>query len=145
MRRMSLRAALLGTALLIAVAALPTLAPAAGGAWDPAAFVEQSTLQFLTVGPEEGEHWTTVWLVVLDDQLYIRLGTGAAGRMERSTRKPIVQVRIAGQEFTRVRAEEAPDMVARVATAMSEKYWTDLLIRYSPHPLTMRLVPVESP
>ena len=37
-------------------------------------------------------------------------------------------------------------MAAPVATAMGEKYPSDLLIRYFPHPLTMRLTaPPDAP
>lgn len=143
MRHVVSQAALGAGLLVAALATQPKLAHAADDAWNPAEFAEESTLQFLTVGPEEGDHWTTVWLVILDDQVHIRLGTAAAGRMERNTTTPIVKVRIADQEFASVRAEAAPDMVDRVGTAMGEKYWTDLLIRHTPHPLTMRLVPSE--
>jgi hypothetical protein len=109
--------------------------------WDPAAFQSLQTLEFLTVGPEEGPHWSTVWLVVLDDQVYIRLGTRAADRMQRNTTAPHVGVRIGGREYERVRAEDVPAMAARVASAMGEKYTMDLLVRHSSHPLTMRLTP----
>ena len=61
-------------------------AAAAYGAWDPAAFSKLDTLEFRTIGPEEGEHWSTVWLVVIDNQVYIRLGSRAADRMERLIR-----------------------------------------------------------
>jgi hypothetical protein len=54
-------------------------------------------------------------------------------------------VRVAGREFDRVRAEAAPEAAERVAAAMGEKYWSDLLIRYVHHPLTMRLVPEDRP
>lgn len=109
-------------------------------AWDAAAFRQADTLEFLTVGPEEGEHWSTVWFVVLDDQVYIRLGSRAAGRIERNSTAPIISVKIAGQQFDRVRAESAPEMVDRVADAMGEKYWSDVFVRFLSHPLTMRLV-----
>ena len=109
--------------------------------WDPAAFRELDTLEFLTVGPDEGKHWSTVWLVVLDGQVYVRLGSRAAGRMQRNTTAPIVAVRIGGREYERVRAEEAKEMVARVAAAMADKYPTDLFVRYVNHPLTLRFVP----
>lgn len=109
--------------------------------WDPVAFRDLDTLEFRTVGPEEGEHWSTVWLVVVDDAVYVRLGSRAAERMQRHVEKPLVAVRIGGKEYPRVRAEERTDMVDRVATAMGEKYWTDLVIRYVPHPLTMQLRP----
>lgn len=99
------------------------------------------TLEFLTVGPDEGAHWSTVWLVVIDDRVCIRLGSPAARRMERNTTAPHVSVRVAGQEFERVRAVEAPEETERVARAMAAKYTSDLLIRFLPHPLTMCLEP----
>jgi len=114
----------------------PTLA-----AWDPQAFSKEDTLEVLTVGPQEGEHWSTVWLVVIDGQVYIRLGNRAAERMNQNTTKPDVKVRIAGEEFDKVKAEDVPDMAGPVATAMGEKYFTDVLIKYFDHPLTMRLTP----
>lgn len=112
--------------------------------WDPAAFRELDTLEFLTVGPTEGKHWSTVWLVVLDGQVYVRLGSRASGRMKENTTAPLVAVRIGGREYERVRAEEAKEMVERVAAAMADKYPTDLFVRYVDHPLTMRFVP-ETP
>jgi len=91
---------------------LPMLsAPVLAAAWDPQAFSTEDTLEYLTIGPEEGEHWSTVWLVVIDDQVYVRLGSRAAQRMEKNTTRPMVKVRIAGQEFDEIRAEPAPDMV----------------------------------
>lgn len=118
----------------------------AGGAqadWNPQAFATEDTLEFLTVGPEEGEYWSPVWLVVIDGEVYIRLGSRAAGRMEANTMTPFVKVRIAGQEFDRVEAISTPEMAEAVEKAMGEKYWSDVFIRYFPHPLTMRLVPVS--
>jgi hypothetical protein len=109
--------------------------------WDPAAFRDLDTLEFLTIGPEEGPHWSTVWLVVLDGEVYVRLGTRAAERMRQNATNPHLTVRIGGREYEHVRAEETATMADRVAAAMAEKYWSDALIRYVPHPLTMRLVP----
>lgn len=124
-----------------ALLSLLAVTPAVAADWDPQAFSKQDTLEFLTVGPDEGEHWSTVWLVVIDNQVYIRLGSSAAGRIEKNTTAPYVKVRIAGQQFDRVKAEAAPDMVDKVAAAMSEKYPSDMLIKYFNHPLTMRLTP----
>ena len=107
--------------------------------WDPPTLAKESTLEFLTVGPQEGEHWSTVWVVAVDDQLYVRLGRRAATRFEKNTTAPFVKVRIAGREFDHVRAEPAPEMAERVAAAMAAKYWSDLLIRFARHPLTVRL------
>jgi len=132
------------TRLVTAALVLSLLATApARAAWDPQAMAKESTLEFLTVGPTEGEHWSTVWLVVIDGQVYIRLGNRAAGRMEQNTTAPYVKVRVAGQQFDRVKAEPAPDMVQQVAAAMGDKYWSDALVRYFNHPLTMRLSPEQ--
>jgi hypothetical protein len=113
--------------------------------WDPGAFRDLDTLQFKTVGKDEGEHWSTVWLVVLDGQVYVRLGSRAAGRMRGNTTAPSVALRIGGREYPRVRAEDAPDMAPRVAAAMADKYWSDVFVRFVPHELTMRLVPEAEP
>jgi hypothetical protein len=127
---------LAGCFLVLVIAAVPARA-----AWDPQAFGKENTLEFLTVGPDEGEHWSTVWLVVVDGQVYMRLGNRAADRMTKNTTSPIVKVRVAGQEFDRIKAEPAPDKAVPVANAMGEKYWSDVLIRHFDHPLTMRLTP----
>ena len=112
--------------------------------WDPAAFRELRTLEFRTVGAEEGEHWSTVWLVVLDGQVYIRLGTRAAGRMQDNTTAPLVSVRVGGRQYEHVRAEAMPAMAPQVAAAMGDKYAADLVVRHFSHPLTMRLVPAAA-
>jgi len=125
--------------------ALLVVAAPAFGAWDPQRFSAEDTLEFLTVAPGEAPHWSTVWVVVIDGQVYIRLGTRATGRIEQNTTKPVVQLRIAGQEFDRVKAEPAPQMAAAVAAAMREKYWSDVLVRHFDHPLTMRLTPEAPP
>ncbi|HXG22573.1 MAG TPA: hypothetical protein VNN62_26310 [Methylomirabilota bacterium] len=111
--------------------------------WDPQAFAQKETLQLRTVGPEEGEYWFPVWLVVIDDQVYVRLGSRAANRVKKNATAPYVGVKIAEQQFARVKGEEAPEMADAVAQAMAKKYWSDLLIRFLPHPLTLRLIPEE--
>ncbi len=59
-----------------------TTAAVANADWNPQAFSTENTLEFLTT--EDGvEHWSTVWLVVIDGQVYIRLGSRAAARIER--------------------------------------------------------------
>ncbi|MDX2166952.1 MAG: hypothetical protein SF182_07815 [Deltaproteobacteria bacterium] len=123
-------------ALTVAFAAAPALAD-----WDPAAFSKEETLEFRTTAPGESEHWSTVWLVVIDGQVYMRLGSRAAGRVESNTTKPTLAIRIGGQTFEKVTAEPAPDMAEAVAKAMHEKYWSDVFIQYFDHPLTLRLVP----
>jgi hypothetical protein len=113
--------------------------------WAPATLAKENTLEFLTVGPEEGEHWSKVWVVEIGGQLYLRLGTRSAARFEKNTTAPYVKVRIAGIEFDHVRAESAPEKAEQVAAAMAAKYWGDLLMRFASHPLTIRLSAPEPP
>ncbi len=115
--------------------------PAAQAAWEPAAWAAQETVELRTADPGEAPHWFPVWLVVIDGQLYVRLGSRAAGRVERSTTAPDLGVRIAGREFDRVKGVAAPEMAEQVARAMADKYWSDLFVRLFPHPLTLRLEP----
>ena len=131
-------------AAFLAVSALVAVASAADGQWNPERFANEQTLEFLTNGAEEGDHWSTVWLVVLDGQVYIRLGSRASERVEGNTRAPLVDVRIAGDTFRNVRVDPAPEMADRVATAMGDKYWSDIFVRYMSHPLTARLIAQDS-
>jgi len=108
--------------------------------WDPNAFRDQSTLQIMTVGPKEGEHWSNLWLVVLDGQLYVRLGDRSFGRVQKNTTSPYVKVKIGDKEFDKVRLEAAPEMADKVAAAMADKYFMDILVRHESHPMTARLV-----
>jgi len=108
--------------------------------WDPNVFRDQSTLQIMTVGPEEGEHWSNLWLVVLDGQLYVRLGDRSFGRVQKNTTSPYVKVKIGDKEFDKVRLEAAPEMADKVAAAMADKYFMDILVRHESHPMTARLV-----
>lgn len=137
-----MRGVVVTTALLIALAAVATVTTShADDAWTPASWKNVDILEILTIGPEEGKHWSKLWLVVLDDQIYLRLGSRAAGRVERNVTAPQVAVKIEGQQFDSVQVENAPEMTDRVAAAMAEKYWSDRFIRYMPHPMTVRLVP----
>jgi len=115
--------------------------------WDPNASRDQSTLQIMTIGPDEGEHWSRLWLAVVDGQLYVRLGDRAFGRIQKNTASPYVKLKIGDQEFDKVRLEAAPEMTDKVAAAMADKYWMDILIRHESHPMTARLVaePMPSP
>jgi hypothetical protein len=128
-----------GTALMAFV--LAGVPQAHAGQWNPAAFAKEDTLKLRTVGPGEGEYWFPVWLVVVDGQAYVRLGTRAAGRVERNTAAPYLGVEVAGQRFDRVRGVPVPDHAEPVAKAMADKYTSDVLVRWFAHPLTLRLVP----
>lgn len=108
--------------------------------WDPDAFRGQSTLEIMTIGTEEGEHWTRLWWVVVDGQVYVLLGDQAFRRVQENFARPYVEVKIAGQKFARVRLEAAPDMKGKVAAAMAAKYPRDEVILRQSHPTTVRLV-----
>ena len=128
----------------LACAQSDTNAPAATAAeWTPAAWANEGTVELRTTDPGEAPHWFPVWLVVIDGQLYVRLGSRAAGRFDRNATKPIVGVRIAGKTFDRVQGVLAPDMVERVTSAMADKYWLqgDFIVRRMDHPYTIRLEP----
>ena len=130
----------------LAVAALVALAAAPVGAaeWKPRMYSAESTLELRTTAPGEGDHWFPVWLVVLDDQVYVRLGTRAASRVESNVTAPWIGVRIGGEEFDRVKLVPVPELADRVAHGMAAKYWSDVLIRHASHPVTARLVPASA-
>jgi hypothetical protein len=109
--------------------------------WSPARWANENTLQLTTDRPDEGAYTFPVWLVVLDNQLYVRLGGRATDRVEKSKSAPAVGVTVAGKHFEHVRCQPAPEAATRVAEAMSQKYWSDVIIHHFPHPLTCRLVP----
>ncbi len=130
-------AVLLGLTVALFVASLG----AVEGQWNPAAFATEGTLRLRTTRAGEGEHWFKVWLVVIDGQVYVRLGSRAAGRVESNTTAPDLGVEVAGQRFDRVRGVPAPDYADRVAKAMAAKYTSDIIVHLISHPLTLRLVP----
>ena len=130
--------------LLVASAALLLASrPAVAADWTPRAWADEGTVELRTTDPGEAPHWFPVWLAVIDGQLYVRLGTRAAGRFDRNVTKPVIGLRIAGQTFERVRGVLAPDMTDAVTATMKEKYWLhgDIIVRHMSHPYTMRLEP----
>jgi hypothetical protein len=139
-RAMKMRVSIVALALLLT----SLIASGVAAEWNPERFAGQETLQFLTVSADGDEHWSTVWLVVLDGQVYVRLGTRAADRFNSSTRAPLVDVRIGEETFHNVRFDPAPDMADTVATAMADKYWFDVIAKRMAHPLTARLVAQDS-
>jgi hypothetical protein len=111
---------------------------------DPAVFRDASTIKIMTTEPDAGEHWSNLWVVV-DGQPYVRLGDRSYGRIQRNTTSPFVKLKVADQEFDKVKVEEMPDMKEKVGAAMADKYWMDVLIRLESHPMVARLVPEASP
>ena len=137
LRRWKCRTAALGTLMVLLLSA----SVAAAAEWNPAAFAKEDTLKLQTTVPGEGQYWFPVWLVVIDGQVYVRLGSRAAGRVEKSSTAPYLGVEVAGQRFERVRGVAAPEMADRVSQAMADKYTSDIVVHLFSHPLTLRLVP----
>jgi len=113
--------------------------------WDPDAFRAQRTLQLMTTGAEEGAHWSKLWLVVVDGQLFVRLDGRTFQRVKENLAGQYVMLKIGDRKFNRVRLEAAPDMSSKVAAAMADKYPMDALIRHEFHPMTARLIAEPSP
>jgi len=122
--------------LLVSAVVVPV--PAAAD-WDPQAYVDEDVVEIRTVNAENDEHWFKVWLVVIDGDVYVRLGNRAKRHIDGNTRAPVIGVRIAGEEFEAVETSPAPEMADRVAEAMSDKYTSDFLARLFAHPLTLKL------
>ena len=121
------------------VAALGFATGALASDWDPAAFASEDVLEFSSVSADGNVHWSKVWLVVLEGDVYIRLGNRAVSWVDDNVAAPYVGIRIAGEEFPRVLTEPAPDMVDPVAEAMADPYWFDVFASMLAHPLTLKL------
>ena len=113
--------------------------------WDPDAFREQRTLQIMTTDADEGAHWSKLWLVVINGQLFVRLDGRTFERVKENLAGQYVMLKIGDRKFDRVRLEAAPDMSSKVAAAMADKYSMDVLIRHESHPMTARLIAEPSP
>lgn len=125
----------------LALTIATTFSTAHAADWTPDQWKYEDTLQFRTDCPDEGEHWSYVWLVVLDGDLYVRLGSRAAARVDCNKTAHTTSVKIAEKEFPTIEMVESPEMAERVAAAMAEKYWSDFTVAWMDHPYTMKLVP----
>ena len=137
--------AVLSLVLSIALAAAARADDKAVPGWDPTVFQDASTIKIMTTEPDAGEHWSNLWVVVIDGQPYVRLGDRSYGRIQKNSTSPYVKLKVADQEFDKVKVEETPDMKDKVAAAMADKYWMDVLIRHESHPMVARLVPEAAP
>ncbi len=108
--------------------------------WNPAYFADRDVLELRTEREGESEHWFKVWLAVVDNQLYVRLGGRAADRINGNTADSL-GLRVAASQYE-VSGTPAPDMAEKVAAVIADKYPSDFLVRFFPHPLTLRLEPV---
>jgi hypothetical protein len=131
----------IGFGLLLAVLLRGGVLLAADVAWTPDQWKDDDTLQLCTNDPGEGEYCFKVWLVVIDGNVYVRLGGKATSRVKQNTGGMMMPVILHDQRFERVRLTETPDFVERVNKAMAEKYASDLFVRFFSHPITARLNP----
>jgi hypothetical protein len=136
--------AMLAVALSFAFVAAASADEKAVPGWDATTFNDASTIKIMTTEPDVGEHWSNLWVVVIDGQPYVRLGDRSYRRIQRNTTSPYVKLKVADKQFDKVKVEETPDMKEKVAAAMADKYWMDILIRHESHPMVARLVP-EAP
>ena len=109
--------------------------------WSTQVFAKERTLQLRTKCPDEGERWSRERFVVIDGQMYVRLNSRMAARVQCNALHPLLGVEVAGQVFNHVRGVPAPLFAERVAKAMADKYKTDILVRLFRHPLTLLLTP----
>src|ERR1700735_1761334 len=84
--------------------------------------LRRGTIKIMTTEPDVGEHWSNLWVVVVDGQPYVRLGDRSYGRIQRNTTSPCVKLKVADQEFDKVKVDEMPDMKEKVAAAMADKH-----------------------
>ena len=109
--------------------------------WNALTTVEE--IEILSENTDGTREETTVWLVVLDNEGYIR--TGDTSWYPNLERKPEIAVRIAGKEYA-VTAQLMTDqaLIDRVVAEFNHKYgWPDTIrgwiIRSPPH--IVKLVP----
>ena len=109
--------------------------------WSPLQFAKERTLQLRTRCPNDKERWLRERFVVVDGQMYVRLGRRDTARVQCNGTTPLLGVEVAKQVFQSVRGIPAPQLADRVDKAMADKYTTDFAVRIFAHPLTMRLQP----
>lgn len=95
--------AILSSVLSIALATAARADDRAVPGWDPTVFRDASTIKIMTTEPDVGEHWSNLWVVVIDGQPYVRLGDRSYGRIQRNTTSPYVKLKVADQEFDKVK------------------------------------------
>jgi hypothetical protein len=121
-------AAVVSTFLLIAIVTMVRAAGNSVPGWNPDAWANESTMQIMTTSPEGEEHWSTLWVVVIDHKLYARLGNRSYDRIQKNKTIPWVKLKIDDKQFDKVlvrhvgplhgaSAHSAPDCPTYGATA----------------------------
>jgi len=120
--------------------------PSILSAWERADEIQIETSR----GPGTAVHKTTIWIVVVDGQAFVRSVRGPAGRWYRElVAQPQGAVQLDGQRQA-VRAVAATDepTIGRVSQALEQKYrqrWpgpTAAMLRAETLPTTLRLEPL---
>jgi hypothetical protein len=107
----------------ILAAALALVGAAHGAPLDWTKYTDTETIEVVSTDEDGGQRLTTIWIVVLDRQAYIRTaGTTWGDNVER---EGSVKLREIGGDRP-VRAEKvlSPDEIERVVAAFREKYGT---------------------
>lgn len=119
---------------------LSLFASAAAARWDAQSIAKHDVIKLRTKCGDEGEYSFPVWVVAVDNFVFVRLGSRAADRVQ-CTPGMIISVEAGGTRYDNIRGVPSPEMADRVNAAMAKKYTSDLLIRWVPHPLTLLLQP----
>ena len=130
----------LGLILAVASAAAGGSARAAAPDWD--AIADEGTVVISTANENGATRQTTIWLVVVDGEAYVRTSrsTRWGGNLERD---PDAVLRVGDIDY-RVRASFVEDeaLRARIVESFREKYgWSDAMVNVmrGSHPRIMRL------
>ncbi len=109
---------------------------------------EEMQIETRRPGAESPAHRTTIWVVVVGDEVYVRSVRGNAGRWYQEIKaNPMAIVHFNGQHL-RVKAVPVTDdsMIARVSDAYRKKYgkssYMPPMVRDEVLPTTLRLEPM---
>lgn len=119
--------------IVVALVALLCSAVPALAAWTPEEWTDTKTLEYLTNCPEEGEYWSPVWLVVLEGELYISLGSKAQSRVDCSTMGPKTSIKIEGELYENLEMVPETDLAEAIEDARWDKYWTNVFVGFAEH------------
>ena len=109
---------------------------------------EEIQIETRQPGPGGSAHRTTIWVVLVGDDVFVRSVRGKAGRWYQEIKaNPMAAVHVAGKRLP-VRANPANDLatIARVSDAYRQKYGNSSempsMIRDEVLPTTLRLEPM---
>lgn len=127
--------------LWLALLAIPALALADEPDW--AAIAEVDTVVVETEDEDGSDRETTIWIVLVDGDAYIRTGDSSWG--QNLVRDPKLELEVEGEDYDlAVEFVEDDALRERVVAAFNEKYgWSDTFIGWfrGDRPKIMRLVP----